>query len=274
MSISASHAHEPPASIDQSDEQPRRPLLVFDRQSIRNLDRAATEEYSIPGIVLMENAARNVAANALKMLTDQLVWSRPPRVLIVCGSGNNGGDGYAAARHLHNHGIHVTVAALGTPQPPSDAAVNRLICQRMRLAIADIERESDLQRFADIEFDLIIDAIFGTGLDRPVSGLAAAAIAWINESKSRILAVDVPSGLDSTTGGTLGCAVRADQTVTFVGWKSGFLSIEAQKLLGEIVVVDIGAPIELAERFGRRIEVAHPEAPEHHEQLDAARRRA
>jgi NAD(P)H-hydrate epimerase len=182
--------------------------------------------------------------------------------LIICGSGNNGGDGYALARHLHNHGVRVILAPLGEPDPKSDAGINRAICKAMNLGGADLDHLDDLSGNASI--DLIVDAIFGTGLDRPVSGQAARAIEWINRTRRPVLAADLPSGMDCDSGRALGAAVCATRTVTFVGLKRGFLEIEAQKLLGEVFITDIGAPIELLHRFGRPVEsVAHRESPEH-----------
>jgi NAD(P)H-hydrate epimerase len=234
--------------------------LVFDRQGVRDVDRAAIHEYGIPGVVLMENAARGLAEQALDMLSTRA--DAAPLVLIICGSGNNGGDGYALARHLHKHRIEVVIAPLGEPQPQSDAGINRAICRKMRLREIAIDQLDELASSTRIA--LIVDAIFGTGLDRPISGQAAEVIEWINAQKRPVLAADVPSGMDCNSGGVLGGAVRASRTVTFVGWKTGFFGLEAQKLLGEVFVADIGAPVELLERFGRLMEqLSHHEAPEH-----------
>jgi len=225
-----------------------REIIVLDREAVRAVDRAAIDEYGIPSIVLMENAARALCEAALTMLGDARAGTR--HVLIICGSGNNGGDGYALARHLHNRGVVVQLAALGEPKPNSDAGVNRRICERMGLSIIDARI---LPRRDSAEISLIVDAIFGTGLDREVTGDAALVIEWMNRSACPILAADVPSGMDCNTGRQLGACVRASRTVTFVGLKPGFLSPDAQKLLGEVVVGDIGAPRELIERFGRRV---------------------
>ena len=218
---------------------------LLDRESVRAVDRAAIDEYGIPGIVLMENAARGLAAEALRMLRGAA--NEPPRVLIICGRGNNGGDGYALARHLHNAGIAPVLAPLGEPPIESDAGINDAICRRMgirRIALDALEGCADA--------DLVVDAIFGTGLDRPVSGEAARIIDWINGAGRPVLAVDVPSGLDCDTGRPLGTAVRATRTVTFVGLKPGLARSHAAPLVGEVVVVDIGAPVELTHRFGGR----------------------
>lgn len=220
--------------------------LVLDRDSVRAVDRAAIEEYGIPGVVLMENAARGLAAEALEML-----GRTGSRVVIVCGSGNNGGDGWALARHLHNAGATVTVAVLGEPGEGSDAAVNRHVCRRMAITeIAPDDLSAHLQGC-----DLIVDAIFGTGLDRRVSGAAAAVIDLINAGGRPVLAVDVPSGLDCDSGAALGCAVRAARTATFVARKPCMDMAVTEAYLGTVVVVDIGAPVELLERFGRPVDI-------------------
>lgn len=221
--------------------------LVLNRQAVREVDRAAIEDYAIPGIVLMENAARGLAEHALDMLTD--VTSQPPRVLIICGRGNNGGDGYALARHLTNQDIDVTLAILGDPKPKGDAGINQTICRHMN--IPEVSPEVTPNKLNDLgEFHLIVDAIFGTGLDRPVTGPIAAIIEWINSTGLPVLAADCPSGLDCDTGRPLGSAVLATRTVTFVALKPGFLHPKAKPYTGAVFVAQIGAPAFLIERFG------------------------
>lgn len=242
--------------------------LLFDREAVRAVDRAATEQYGMPGIVLMENAARGLLREAVTMLEER---STPPwLVLIFCGAGNNGGDGYALARNLHNAGIEVAIAPIGEPKPDSDAGINRMICRRLGLPEISLDELDAFDTQAGP--DLIVDAIFGTGLDRPVSGGAARAIEWINGCKRPVLAVDVPSGLDVNTGRPVGrsgsLAVRATRTVTFVGWKVGFTGLDAQRYIGDVAVVDIGAPVELLEELGQRPDSFRPEPPEHQDHLD------
>jgi NAD(P)H-hydrate epimerase len=217
---------------------------TLDRESVRCVDRAAVDEFGIPGMVLMENAALGLTAAALEML--EAASGRPPSVLIICGSGNNGGDGYALGRHLHNTGVRVTFAALGEPTPGSDAAVNRDICLKMGLPEVPAEQAGE-----HFDCDLIVDGIFGTGLDRPVRGAAADLIDRINQSTRPVLAIDVPSGLDCDTGRPLGSAVRAARTVTFVGRKPAMTDPQARAYVGEVSVAGIGAPVELLARFGR-----------------------
>ncbi len=219
---------------------------VLDRTSVRAVDRAAIDEYGIPGVVLMENAARGLAVEALDML-----GGATGSVVIVCGSGNNGGDGWALARHLHNAGVRVTVSPLGEPREGGDAAVNRRICRNM--ALREIAPD-DLPALLD-GCDLVVDAVFGTGLDRKITGAAAAVIDRINDSGRPVLAVDVPSGLDCDSGEPLVRAVKAARTVTFVAHKPAMNVAAAREHLGRIVVADIGAPVELLERFGRRVDI-------------------
>jgi hydroxyethylthiazole kinase-like uncharacterized protein yjeF len=201
------------------------------------LDRLAIEDYGIPSIVLMENAAVHLAAAARRMM--------PPRngtVILYCGPGNNGGDGFALARHLHNSGARVQVVLAAPAQRyTGDAATNLDIIRAMGI---DIRRRPPTARP-----DLIVDALLGTGLDRPVGEPIAGFIRMINRARSRVLAVDIPSGLDADSGKPLGIAVRADVTVTMAGRKRGFTRAPAREFLGRVIVADIGVPRELAERL-------------------------
>lgn len=266
MRHSNSHHYEPSGHSDDSDRFDNVPM-AFNREAVRAIDRLAIDEYGIPGVVLMENAARGLLGSALHMLRDSALASAFDHhdrfVVAVCGSGNNGGDGYALARHLHNRGVNVIVARVGEPALKSDAGINREICQRMGIRQFTIERAMD--ELMPDQISLIVDALFGTGLDRPVRGVAADAIVWMNAAHRPILAADVPSGMDCDTGDVLGCAVQATRTVTFVGLKTGFLGLDAQKLLGDVVVADIGVPRALIERFGQRVDLPHHEPPEHAE---------
>ena len=209
------------------------------------MDRLATERFGIPSIVLMENAARGLCVHALDLL-----GASTGRVIIVCGTGNNGGDGYALARHLCNHGREVELVSLGAPAMRSDAAVNSAICRCMGLRPLALPPIPDARGAG-----LIVDAIFGTGLTRPAARDAAAAIEWINHVDVPVLSVDVPSGLDCDTGESLGIAVRATRTVTFAGTKPGFQVASAKPFVGEIGVVDIGVPIDLVRELGEPLAI-------------------
>ncbi|MBV8782011.1 MAG: NAD(P)H-hydrate epimerase [Phycisphaerae bacterium] len=204
------------------------------RTQAREIDRRCVEEFHIPSIILMENAARAVADAAMQMLSERR------SVLILCGGGNNGGDGLAAARHLHNRGCAITIGLTIDPAKfKGDALTNWQIVQAMNLPV--IEAVPDAIAVSDA--DLIIDAIFGTGLDKPPRPPFDQIVAAIEQSKKPVLAVDVPSGLDCDTGKPLGPCIRATATVTFVAEKAGFPN--AADWTGRVIIGDIGAPRDL-----------------------------
>ena len=215
------------------------------RAQVREVDRIAIGEYGIPGVVLMENAARAVAHAAMALMVD----FRTRRTLVLCGGGNNGGDGLAAARHLHNHGAAVEVALTVDPaRYAGDALLNWGTVRAMRLPV----RPATPELITSFDDALIIDAIFGTGLSEPPREPFASFIRAIADSENPVLAVDLPSGLDCDTGEPLGpAAVVADRTVTFVAEKAGFANPTAARYLGELSVGDIGCPRELIDRLRR-----------------------
>lgn len=255
-----SHHEEPGVPAFRKGEPTKTAGPVLTRDAVRAVDRDAIEQYGIPSIVLMENAAIGLTAQALRMLEAMEDGAAPKRVAIICGSGNNGGDGYAMARHLHNAGVTVTVIALKQPRGGTDAAVNAQICLRMSIKRIDLDGAESVERAAGLmgEADLLVDALFGTGLDRPLEGDVAHLIETINASGRPVLAVDLPSGLDCDTGDVLGTAVRATATVTFVARKPCCERIDAQQYLGEVSVAPIGAPDELIDRHGQPQQHAHP----------------
>jgi NAD(P)H-hydrate epimerase len=213
-------------------------MIRLSRAQVREIDRRAIEQYQIPGIVLMENAARAVADVATRMLKSVPA----PSVEIICGGGNNGGDGLAVARHLHNHGLDVEIAlAVNPEQYRGDALINWRIVEAMRLPTVPVE-DANIPVDGGV-VDLVIDALFGTGLTAPPR--EPQWIELMNSSGLPILAIDVPSGLDCDTGKPLGACVEATMTITFVAEKIGFTNPDARKYLGEVIVGDIGCPIEL-----------------------------
>lgn len=211
-------------------------MEALTRLQARALDRIATEAFHLPSIVLMENAGIGVARIARGML-------RRGRgvVRVFCGPGNNGGDGLAAARHLHNAGIRVLVHLLAPEAAYSgDAGVNLAV---VRAAGLEVVRDP-----APGPAALVIDAVFGTGLDRPIVGPMREAVAAVAACEAPVLAVDLPSGLDADSGLPLGCAVRADVTATMAAPKRGLLVGEGPAHAGKIRVVDLGVPPECLRR--------------------------
>lgn len=202
---------------------------------MREIDRRAKEEFSIPTLLLMENAGERVAEVALEMLQGN-------RVVVVAGKGNNGGDGVASARHLFNLGIEVKVLLLGRKEEVTgDAKVNLEIAEKMGIEI--IEMPDNLPDFLR-ESDLVIDAIFGTGLKGEVTSPFREAIEAINSSGKPVLSVDIPSGIGDN-GEVLGVAVKADKTVTLALPKRGIILFPGAEYAGEIIVADIGIPCQL-----------------------------
>jgi len=233
-----------------------RPLdsLLFSREAIREVDRRAVDEFGIPSILLMENAARALAGAALRLAN-----TRPARILILCGPGNNGGDGLAAARFLLNESADVVIALAFDPaRSKGDPAVHLEIAHRLGVPLAQIDESRPPDHLDSLvasagEPDLIIDALLGTGLTSPLRDPIAAIVPWINarRERSHILAADIPTGLDADTGRPTGenpdAAVRAHHTLTFAGRKRGFTIPEARDYTGNITVGDIGAPRSLLE---------------------------
>jgi NAD(P)H-hydrate epimerase len=214
-------------------------IIRLTRRQVREVDRRAIENFHIPGIVLMENAARGATDVAWDMLD-----RRPQNVTIVCGGGNNGGDGLAIARHLHNRGANVQILlAIDPIKYAGDAAINWAIVQAMGLEVAGADEAAEL--LSPFAANLIIDALFGTGLAQPPRPDAQAFIARINASTVPVLAIDLPSGMDCDTGEPLESCVRATRTISFVAEKSGFANPDSAEFTGDITVTDIGCPREL-----------------------------
>jgi len=219
-------------------EESRICAMFLSRAEVRAVDRRAIEQFGVPGVVLMENAGRGAAEVLLSL-------SIPGPVAICCGKGNNGGDGFVIARHLANRAVPLRVHLFARPADlTGDAALNFHIIQQSQLPIT--LHESALDEAALLR-DLrqtawVVDALFGTGLAGPVRPPFDRVIGAINASGARVLAVDIPSGLDCDTGQPLGPTVQADHTVTFVAPKLGFAQPVAQPWLGRVHVVDIGAP--------------------------------
>lgn len=206
---------------------------------MRRLDEKTIFECGLPGVVLMENAGRGAA-----VLTREHFGDLAGRnVAIVCGRGNNGGDGYVMARIFHGWGAFVRIFLLSDPERVGgDARINLDVVLKMGLEIIEIREESHLDRFDLTGVELAVDAILGTGLNSEVRGLYRGVIERLNQAGMPIVAVDVPSGLDSDTGRILGVAVRADLTVTFGLPKAGLLLPPGENQAGRLEVVDIGIP--------------------------------
>jgi NAD(P)H-hydrate epimerase len=216
--------------------------MLLTRAEARELDRRAMDEFGVPGIVLMENAGRNMA-ELLRALGIQ------GPVAVCCGKGNNGGDGFVLARHLDNAGVRVRVLLFADPaELAGDAAINHRILARSGvpvevLAGPDLDESKLREELATA--DWVVDALFGSGLSGPVRPPLDRVIAAINDAPGRVFAVDIPSGLDADTGRPMGATVRAAHTATVAAPKKGFVEPAAREWLGQVHVVDMGAPRRL-----------------------------
>jgi NAD(P)H-hydrate epimerase len=212
-------------------------MSTLSREQIREVERRAIEQYGVPEIVLMENAGRG----AMELLLQ--LGARGP-VVVCCGQGNNGGDGLVVARHLDNRGVPSRILQFGEPNT-SAARVNFQIVQRSGLQLTRFDLKSfDVGKLSSLLIDTewIIDALFGTGLRGDLRPPFDEIVTVINQRKARVLAVDIPSGLDCDTGVAVGPCVRAEHTATFVATKKGFAMPEAAPWIGHVHVLDIGAP--------------------------------
>jgi len=216
-------------------------------EQIQKLDKDAIEKYGVPSLALMENAGRLVADVVIK----KAGRIKNPYVCIVCGLGNNAGDGFVVARYLINAGIKVKIFLIGRGcQLKHDAAVNYRILEKLKYPIVETQ---DIAPLNDItRADLIVDAIFGVGLNREVLDPFRSIIKSINKSGKKIISIDTPSGLDGTTGKIYGACIKADTTVTFSFIKKGFLKSQGPEHTGKVVVVDIGIPAQLKDKVGSK----------------------
>ncbi len=219
--------------------------IVLSRIETREIDRKAIEEYEIPGIILMENAGRDVVEEILKILPEP----NKAKVVIFCGKGNNGGDGFVIARHLYNKNINISVyltTKVSNFIANGDASTNLKILLNMGIEIKELQ-DSDVDGIGKElqDCNLIVDAIFGTGLSGEIREPVNSLIEKINESNSPVISVDIPSGLDCDTGTILGTAVKATKTVTFVAAKTGFFKECGKECTGELILTDISMPKEL-----------------------------
>lgn len=211
--------------------------FVLSVDEMRRADAVAIEELKIPGIILMENAGLKTA----QYIAERFMPVAGKTVGVFCGKGNNGGDGFVVGRHLHQMGATVTFWLTGKKaQLQGDARINMQVAGKMGLPIHEIENWSSDEKF--YEYDLLIDALLGTGLKGNVRGIYADIIKSVNRFPGDVAAVDTPSGLDCDSGVPLGDCVRADVTVTMGNIKTGMLFYPAREYTGELAIADLSVP--------------------------------
>lgn len=223
-------------------------MEAYTKEQVRELDRIAIEEYQIPSIVLMENAGVGATSIILREIAAQ------KNVAIFCGKGNNGGDGFVIARHLHNNNVQVHVFFLGKVNEvavDSDPGINLRILRNMKIPIIEVSSVQSLHKNKNAwqNCDYLVDAIFGTGLCREITGNILEIISEIKSWRKKTIAIDTPSGLDCNSGEILGEVLPAKITVTFALPKKGFFDKDGPSVTGNIEVVDISIPKELVEKL-------------------------
>ena len=229
-------------------------MYILTSEQMRESDTLAIHQYGIPSIVLMENATSGVADVILNH------YASASRIIILAGRGNNGGDGLAAARHLFNRGLEIHVWLFSSQKSlKGDAAKNLQIVKRMGIPFKTIRSSRQLSESVDelVASDLVVDALFGTGLTKPMTGLFEDTAGLLNTLRVPVVSVDIPSGLSGSSADLIGPAVRADVTVTFAALKPAHIFPPAADFSGEVVVVDIGIPMEVLEGMSRLELITH-----------------
>jgi len=213
-------------------------MKLLTAEQMRELDRLTIEDYGIPGIVLMENAGITAFESTLDMLDEV----EDPMILVICGPGNNGGDGYVVARHLHNTGASVHIAHIGElDSVRGDARTNMLIASKMGIAIHEKPTEDHLWTMIN-DSDLVVDALLGTGTSGPARSAISDVISMVNSSCKPVIALDIPSGIDVDSGQLPGESILADVTVTFGLPKVGLVTYPAAHRVGRLVIAGISIP--------------------------------
>lgn len=230
-------------------------MILLTAQEMRECDRATIEDLGIPGLVLMELAGQGCAEACKAMLAKRGIPIKDAYIAVVCGAGNNGGDGYVVARHMLNAGAKVTTYLLAEASKlKGDALANYQILQKIGGRFVEAQGPGMLEAvLPEIQrAHLLVDAVFGTGLARDLSEEMAQKIRLLDTLPCLRLAVDIPSGVDSDTGAIRGAALHADVTVTFGHQKRGHWLYPGRELCGEVKLVDISIPLSVTKQVNSR----------------------
>lgn len=217
-------------------------MLAVSAHTIQKLDDIAINRLGIPSLYLMENAGRMSADKIVKYAKR----SGKSKVCVVCGMGNNAGDGFVIARYLFNAGLAVEILHCGTLQHlKKDAHFNYDTCRKLKIKIHTFKAMTPLVERHIAASQIIVDALFGVGLNREIKSPYKELIEYINSLANYVFSVDVPSGIDATTGSIYGVAVRANRTITFTCAKTGLIKGDGKDCAGRVTVVGIGIPKEI-----------------------------
>lgn len=231
-------------------------IPVLSREQMRAFDRHAIEACHVPGLILMENAGRSAVE-----IFARLAPLQDASILCICGPGNNGGDGFVVARHLLCRHIRVKVLLLGaTESVMGDARIHLDGFTDLDGDVSELRDEGGLAALDEAlrEADIVVDALFGTGLCRPLEGLLAEVVRRTNAAPVLRFALDLPSGLDADLGSPLGETIVAHHTVTFGHWKAGLLTPEGARLAGEVHVASLGVPESIVASTGHMARILEP----------------
>jgi len=210
-----------------------RAMKIVNAEEMREIDRVTIDEYGITSPVLMERAGLAVVGRIMDLCDPA------QRVVVLSGGGNNGGDGLVVARNLHNKGLDVSVYLLSTPDRLSrDCKSQFTIAKKTGLKIY----KGKLPGTGDLQNVVVVDAIIGTGLNKPVKEKIAGLIERVNDAENTVFAVDIPTGISSDDGKVIGAAIRADVTVTFGLPKLGHVLSPGAEHSGKLYIEDIGFP--------------------------------
>src|SRR5262245_6163129 len=230
-------------------------MRILNAAQMREADRRTIEDIGIPSLVLMENAGRQVVA-AIEAVHSDLIERK---VAVLCGRGNNGGDGFVVARTMMQRGIDVSVFVIGrVAEVRGDARINLEILGRLGITVVEIADSQAWElHFTEIsDCTLIVDAVFGTGLNAPISGLMETVVADVNGCGIPVVAIDLPSGLSADSHEPIGASIEAGMTVTLAAPKLALVLPPAETRAGDIVIADIGIPSEVIESLnGPRVEL-------------------
>jgi ADP-dependent NAD(P)H-hydrate dehydratase / NAD(P)H-hydrate epimerase len=224
-------------------------MRVLTAAEMREVDRLTTEGYGVPSLTLMENAGRSVA----EFIQTRFKDVKQRHVTVLCGKGNNGGDGFVAARYLRRMGAHVSVYLIGSARDvKADAAVNLKRWKRTGKRLVEVSSQTRAP-LAFPAHDIIVDALLGTGVRGRLEGQLAEAVKAVNQHEPGcvVVAVDIPSGLDADTGEAPGAVIVADYSVTFTAPKPGLLLGAGPEHAGDLVVSEIGSPRALVEETAK-----------------------
>lgn len=221
-------------------------LPVMTCSEVRSLEQHAIESLGVSSLLLMENAGHDIAGHLVGLGVNG-------RVLILCGKGNNGGDGLVVGRQLHQAGIPVRVLLFAKPEHLShDAAINHQMAKACQVDIRDCSGDSLDKATIKAELESaewIVDALFGSGTQGALRSPFSELVEWVNASQKRVLAVDIPSGLNGDTGEPMGNTIWAECTVTMIAVKKGFLNSSAKEWFGKLLFSYAGFPRHLLEEY-------------------------